>query len=74
MRGSSCAADWLRPDQSFPVPVGIASGHLKMLQTQTLPRDEQLATYRRIREALARQIALEFRFPGRMLAVVPQHK
>jgi hypothetical protein len=35
MKGLSCAVDWLRPDRSFLVPVGIASGHLRMLQTQS---------------------------------------
>ncbi len=40
----------------------------------TLLLEERLLTYRRIRDALSTQMALEFRFPGRMLAVVPQHK
>jgi len=32
MRGSSCVVDWLIPDQSFLVPVGIVSGQSKTLQ------------------------------------------
>jgi hypothetical protein len=30
--------------------------------------------YRRIRDALSARMTLEFRFPGTMLTVVPQHK
>ena len=38
------------------------------------PYEEQLLTYHQIRDALLAWITPEWRFPGRMLAVVPQHK